>query len=383
MKKKYLTNHMIMSSTCVLFCVVLLIPLISCYYVNQCVNEEIKAQKRRYDWTKLGEQLEDASDYLTSEARQYVITGDSGHFYNYWDEVCEVRERDEALKKLEQVDLGNREKMLLKKAKRNSDELIKTEEMAMKMRMEISGVTVNHNDKKEKYKERVKQVSLPVSYQKMKEAAKEKEAISLLYDNAYEEAKQSIMIPIHAFQKSINQRMKIEVEKRAAGREMAMKVQTASLLISLGMIGGWIALIARLYVRPVRSYTKAMTAGGEKDIRVVPSGVYEMRYLGKEFNRLSETLQKESQRAKQASQAKTEFLAKMSHEFRTPLNSISGYLYLLEQSPLTGKQKDYCHSMRLSSQGLLKLIDQVLDLSKIESGQMWNQPHRRRIFRWL
>lgn len=370
LKKKGLTNQMIMGSACFLFCVVFIIPLISCYYVNQCVEEEAKAQKKRYDWTKLGEQLEDASDYLTSEARQYVITGDSGHFYNYWEEVCEVRARDDALEKLEKGGLYSREETLLKKAKKNSDELIKTEELAMKMKMDVSGVTINHNAKKKKYKERVEHVILPAAYKKMTKSQKEKQAIALLYDDAYEEAKQSIMIPIHAFQKSINERMDTEVRKKGSGRAMALKVQTGSLCLLPVIIGAWIVLIAKLYVRPVREYTKAMASKKEKQIRVLPSGVYEMRYLGKEFNHLSERLQKESERAKQASQAKTEFLAKMSHEFRTPLNSISGYLYLLEKSPLTAKQKDYCHSMHLSSQGLLKLIDQVLDLSKIESGQM-------------
>ena len=75
-------------------------------------------------------------------------------------------------------------------------------------------------------------------------------------------------------------------------------------------------------------------------------------------------------KANDASKAKGEFSAKMSHELRTPLNSIIGYLYLFEKSPMMKKQKEYCTSMKIASESLLKLINQVLDLSKIESGQM-------------
>lgn len=61
-------------------------------------KKEAKAQKNRYEWTKLGGILEDASDYLTSEVRQYVITGDAGYFYDYWNEVYKVKRRDMAVK---------------------------------------------------------------------------------------------------------------------------------------------------------------------------------------------------------------------------------------------------------------------------------------------
>ena len=74
--------------------------------------------------------------------------------------------------------------------------------------------------------------------------------------------------------------------------------------------------------------------------------------------------------AESATRAKSEFLAHMSHEIRTPINAIVGAARLIEYENLTSTQRDYAEIMRYSSQSLLSLIDDILDLSKIEAGQI-------------
>lgn len=71
-----------------------------------------------------------------------------------------------------------------------------------------------------------------------------------------------------------------------------------------------------------------------------------------------------------ANDAKSAFLATMSHEIRTPLNAILGNLELIGREPLTGTQSERLHTVEGASATLLDLINDILDLSKIEAGQM-------------
>ena len=76
------------------------------------------------------------------------------------------------------------------------------------------------------------------------------------------------------------------------------------------------------------------------------------------------------QTAEAASQAKTRFLAHMSHELRTPMNAILGFAQLLEHEALTEDQRVMVGMMREAGGNLLHIIDDILDLSKIEAGEL-------------
>ncbi|PXW09768.1 PAS domain S-box-containing protein [Chryseobacterium sp. CBTAP 102] len=86
--------------------------------------------------------------------------------------------------------------------------------------------------------------------------------------------------------------------------------------------------------------------------------------------KLEEELKLEKAKALEASKAKEVFLANMSHEIRTPLNGIIGFLRELKRSDLPDEQKQFVENSYNASQHLLSIINNILDISKIESGEM-------------
>ncbi len=113
----------------------------------------------------------------------------------------------------------------------------------------------------------------------------------------------------------------------------------------------------------------------ERDINGKPVMVMGINRDITEQQNLESTLREAKQAADDASRSKSEFLANMSHEIRTPMNAILGMLTLLRKTELSIRQEDYASKTESAARSLLGLLNDILDISKVEAGKMELDPH--------
>ncbi len=153
-----------------------------------------------------------------------------------------------------------------------------------------------------------------------------------------------------------------------------------ALFITIGLIAfsAIYFLLNKLVLIPSQRIVTVMKAQGSEQNEstgFIPE--HELGLIGQTLDNLTQTLNAREQLLKQAlikaqdaSIAKSQFLASMSHEIRTPMNGVIGMLHLLNQETLNEKQQHYTQVAKSSADSLLTLINDILDVSKIEAGKL-------------
>jgi signal transduction histidine kinase len=145
-------------------------------------------------------------------------------------------------------------------------------------------------------------------------------------------------------------------------------------------------ILARRLAQPILRVRRGAEriAGGDLSTRIDVRTGDEIEALAREFNVMADQLQgyttgleqrvaEKTAELELANRHKNEFLANMSHELRTPLNAVIGFSDALQDGmfgPLNAKQREYVGDINASGQHLLSLINDILDLAKIEAGRM-------------
>jgi len=110
--------------------------------------------------------------------------------------------------------------------------------------------------------------------------------------------------------------------------------------------------------------------GAFQGLLCIATDITARKSLEREFRRSNEKLLSQTKSAEEANLAKSDFLAAMSHEIRTPMNAVLGMADLLWESKLDAEQIQYVDVIRHAGANLLLLINDILDLSKIEAGRL-------------
>jgi signal transduction histidine kinase len=138
-------------------------------------------------------------------------------------------------------------------------------------------------------------------------------------------------------------------------------------------------LLSRAVIAPIRAVQGrvAAIAAGDFSGHVEVLRQDELGTLAWDLNRMNDELERLYRELETASRHKSEFLANMSHELRTPLNAIIGFSEVLTEQmfgDLNAKQLEYLEDITSSGRHLLALINDILDLSKVEAGHMELHP---------
>jgi len=177
-------------------------------------------------------------------------------------------------------------------------------------------------------------------------------------------------------------------ERAGASSQTSRTVVAGAIGLALSvLLLGFVAVyLVRRIIGPMRTVAEAANdlASGQLETRVPELGLGEVAQMASSFNAMAERLQARDEElshthdelraavreAHEASALKSNFLANMSHEIRTPLNGLVGTMELLSETELTGEQQDYVSVAKSSGDALMTVVNDVLDIAKIEAGRL-------------
>ncbi len=252
----------------------------SVYFAGQAVQEEHQAVERQTKFKQLGQELAEASDYLTDEARKFAVTGNIEHLENYWKEIEQTKTREQVLTSLKDLKALPEEFDWLNLAKQNSDALVATQTRSMRLMLEAQGVPQSS------IHPAVAAIQLSNDDIRLRSEDKMRIARGIMFDDQYEAKKRLIMEAIIQFQEQVNARTAHEVESAKRKTKIAnLTLVIAVFLIFIGM-GIVLQIFQTQLSIPITQYINELEGhdATTPNFSLQPAGTQELHRLAEAFN---------------------------------------------------------------------------------------------------
>ncbi len=361
--------------------VFVIISIISIVFMASMFYTGDKVQLNRAKSKELGIELQNASDFLTNQARAYAVTGENAYFSEYEKEIKITQTRENIINKIVELGAPENELVLLSEAKQLSDDLSVLEYAAFDL---------------------------------VKEGNSEK-AQDIVFGEEYFLFKAEITHKLADFQNLMNQRC----DKEYTIAHIAMIVSIITTIMMISVIIGLVIWSFRLLNHKIKnigelaeiaekisignfnvdttryisedefgrlalSFMKMIKSINDITCEIAKisdaamNGDFKKRAETKKFNgefasvlvRMNQMLEILVEEEEKVSNLKNRFLVNMSHEIRTPMNAVIGLSELALKKPQTDENYDTYKKINTSSNNLLTIINDILDFSKIEAEKL-------------